>query len=391
MEFRLHRIALALGLPGALLASEPALPAVASTPAPAAFTPATPIPLGVMRRMYLQDSRPYEVGVGALPTTILLPEVIEAFEASNITTQPNTVAPVFLQHRDGTRYFSVKALVPGTADLNVILKNTLYSFRFYFTDNPVRTLTIEPPPPAEAGADSPPLPITARRLYDILQEAKTYFLLRDQHPELQRSMAVVSPGKVLEYPGYRVVIDQVYRFERDDTLVIRAVFLNDDLRPRHYRPEDVGLRVGRNLYWPSFAQLPGTIPGRAPAEITWELSPDVASLTLTPPTGPSSDLTHLVSATLSEPGRYTLRATGPQGRTDTISLVVRFPVPAQEASPAIVSKGPQDFGLRKLILRPPEPGQNFGYVCYTGTADGQRANLSLENDFSLVVPAPLSP
>ena len=391
MEFRLHRIALSLlpWLAAALSAAEP-LP-----PAPP-MTPAGLPPLGVMRRMYLQDSRPYEVGVGALPTTILLPDVIEAFEASNITTVPNTVAPVYLQHRDGTRYFSVKALVPGTADLNVILKNSLYSFRFFYTDNPVRTLTIEPPPAAPvsgpgAASGGPPLRITARRLYDILQDAKTYFLLRDQHPELPRGIAVVSPGKVIDYPGYRVVVDQVFRFDRDDTLVIRAVFLNDDPLPRHYRAADVGLRIGRNLYWPSFAQLPGLIPGRVPAEIAWELSPDVTTLMITNPDGQSADLTQRVTALLLGPGCYTLVAAGAHGRTDTVSFEVHYPASTPDASPVLVSKGPHSFGVRKLTLRPPEAGQNFGYVCYTGTADGQRAELSLENDFSLVVPATLSP
>jgi hypothetical protein len=57
----------------------------------------------------------------------------------------------------------------------------------------------------------------------------------------------------------------------------------------------------------------------------------------------------------------------------------------------IVAKGAKDFGIRRLVLTQPEPGQNFGYVCYTGTADGGRADLSLENDFSLIVPTRTCP
>jgi len=379
MEFRLLRIA---------LICLPPLLARGQTPAAAPLPAGTP-PLGVMRHAVLQDGKPYEVGIGALPTTILLPEVIEAFEANNITTQPNTVAPVFLQHREGTRYFSVKALTPGTADLNVIVKGALYSFRFFTTDQPVRTLTLAPmPAPAEAGLTRG---ISVRRLYDLLQEAKTYFLVHEQHPELERPIQVITPGRVLEYPGYRVVLDQVFRFERDDTIVIRAVFLNDDPKPRHYLPEDVGLRVGRNLYWPSFAQLAGVIPERQPAELTWETSADVTTLTLVDPSGIAVDLSRDVSARLKACGKYRLLASDAKGRQDALEFVVRYPAPPGEPTPLVAGRDPAGFGLHKICLRQPQPGQNFGYVCYTGTADGQRANLSLENNFILVVPATPEP
>src|ERR1017187_5453502 len=131
MELRLQRIALMLAVVINVRAQTEQPPAVRVPP------------LGVMQKAILEDSKPYEVAVGAVPTTILMPSPIEAFEGNNITTTPNTAAAVFLQHEAGTRFFSVKSLLPGTADLNVIIGNSVYSFRFYYSENPTRTLTIE--------------------------------------------------------------------------------------------------------------------------------------------------------------------------------------------------------------------------------------------------------
>ena len=353
---------------------------------------ADPIPLGVMRKAVLEDAKPYEVAVGAVPTTILMPGPIEAFEGNHITTKPDTAANVFLEHQPGTRFFSVKALYPGMADLNVILGDSVYSFRFYYSENsPTRTLTIASARAEGAGSPEGAVRITARRLYDILQDAKTYFAIKEQHPEWERTIEVAAPGKILEYPGYRLVIDQVFRFDRDDTLVFRVVFINDTEAPLHYKPNEIGLRVGQNLYWPSFAQVPRTIPPRGPARLTWDVSPDVESLEITNPGGRLASLLQRNSAPLTDLGEYVVVARGKGGRTDTIKFAVKFPLPAKEPNPLIVSKGPRDFGIRKLVLSQPEPGQNFGYVCYTGTADGRRADLSILNDFSLIVPASTTP
>ena len=355
---------------------------------PAAL-PAGPPPLGVMRKAILEDSKPYDVPIGAIPTTILMPGPIEAFEGTNLTTKPDTVANVFLQHEPGTRFFSVKSLLRGTADLNVILGDSVYSFRFSYSDNPTRTLTLAPAPVSRETA--PAQRISARRLYDILQDAKTYFVSKDQLPELERTIQVAAPGKVLEYPGYRIVIDQVFKFARDDTLVFRTIFLNDTEAPLYYQPGDIGLRAGRNLYWPRFAQVPEVIPARKPARLTWEISPDVISLEITSPSGRKASLLDRLSAPLAESGQYILTAHGKAGRSDTLKFRVIFPVPPKEPDPLIVTKGEKDFGIRRLVLNQPESGQNFGYVCYSGAADGGRANLSLENDFSLIVPVRSTP
>jgi hypothetical protein len=379
MELRLQRIALMLAV-GLNLRAQGEQPAAVRLP-----------PLGVMEKAILEDSKPYQVAVGAVPTTILMPAPIDAFEGNNITTTPNTAAALYLQHEPGTRFFSVKSLLPGTADLNVIIGDSAYSFRFYYSDNPTRTLTIGTAKPAPTDFPVHTVRITARRLYDILQDAKTYFAVKEQHPEWDRTIEVAAPGKVLDYPGYRLVIDQVFRFDRDDTLVFRAVFINDTDSPLYYKPSEIGLRVGQNTYWPSFAQVPRMIPPRGPARLTWTISPEVETLEIINPAGERASLLQRNSAPLTDLGQYIVIARAKDGRTDTIKFAVKFPLPPKEPNPLVVAKGARDFGIRNLVLSQPESGQNFGYVCYTGTADGRRADLSIGNDFSLILPTTAAP
>ncbi|WP_145929162.1 hypothetical protein [Termitidicoccus mucosus] len=374
MGLRLQRIALVIAL---------ASTAQAADQPPAVETP----PVGVMKKLLLQDTTPYEVAVGAVPTTILMPFPIDGMDGNGITTQAHTVAPVFLQHEQGTRFFSVKALLPGTADLNVIIGERVYSFRFYYSENPTRTLSISEPKKGSSIAQARRISVTPKRLHDILNDAKTYFVIKKQHPELQRSIEVAAPGKVIEYPGYRVVIDQVFRFDRDDTLVFRAIFINDSDEPLHYKPQEVGLRVGRNIYWPSFAQLPGEIPARNPARVTWELSPEIETVAITDPEGRTAEVKTKKGALLSQTGRYKIVASTAKRRTDTLYFSINYPVSADEPNPLVVSKGDRDFGIRKLTVTQPEAGQNIGYITYTGTSDGRRADISIDNDFLLVVDA----
>ena len=305
MEFRLQRIALTF----ALLACEPGVDAQE-----ASHLPAEAPPIGTMRKALLQDSKPYEVGIGAIPTTILMPAPIEAFEGNNISTTPGVPTIAFLQHTPGTRFFSVKAVIPGTADLNVIIGDAVFSFRFTFSMNPTRTLTIEVPGKARAEKPARTVHITARRLYEITQDAKTYFTVAQQYPEFDRAIEVTTPGKIIEYPGYRLVIDQVFRFDRDDTLVFRVAFLNDTASPRYYKPAEIGLRIGRNIYWPSFAQVSGSMAPRVPARIAWDVSPDVGSIIVKNPAGQVADLSDRSMAELGELGTYTIIATAKDGR-----------------------------------------------------------------------------
>ena len=55
----------------------------------------------------------YEIPIGRdVPTTLMFPSAISAIEGANVTTNPDTPAPILLTYNAGQYFLSVRALVP---------------------------------------------------------------------------------------------------------------------------------------------------------------------------------------------------------------------------------------------------------------------------------------
>lgn len=347
------------------------------------------LPLGSMQRVALQDGVPYQVGIGAMPTTILMPAPIEQFFAEGVTTNPGIPAQVFLDGQTGQRFFSVKALLPGVADVNVLCDGRLYSFRFALSDNPTRTLTVLPP--EQIVKKRSVKRITADRLFGILQEAKSYFIVQAEHPYLGRGIEVAAPGTLQRAGTHRTIVDHVFRFDADDTFVFRVIFLNDSFQRLTYRPEESAIRIGQNVYWASFADLSGEIPPASPGHLDWKPARAGLGAVLTKPDGSTVAVT-TPRITVVEPGTYTLTlselaARDGKPRSEAISFVVD-PLTNQVAPPvASLNMRPRSEPLLEAAtLTQPQPSQTFGYILITGNPDGSRANISIQNKFAVILP-----
>lgn len=354
-------------------------------------------PLGTMRRATLQEGTPYEVPIGAMPTTVLMPAPIEQFFGEGITTDGAHAAAVYLDGTTGNRFFSVKALLPGFADVNILCGGHLYSFRFFLSDNPTRTLTILPPETLAANDARPRRGITAQRLYNILQDAKTYFLVQDQYPGIDRGIQVAAPGSIQRAGTHRIIIDQIFRFNEADTIVFRVLFINDTFERLLYSASDAGIRVGQNVYWASFADLSGEIPAALPGLLSWTPTRAGVHADLDGPDGATNDITDHYKVQLRAPGIYTLHLSAPkvEGKapvTESISFTID-PLNAQK-SPALATlqaRPRADALLKSAELTQPRTGQTFGYILITGNPDGTRADVSIDNTFSVILPVHAAP
>jgi hypothetical protein len=344
-----------------------------------------------MKKTALQEGVPYEVGIGALPTTVLMPAPIEQFFAEGVTTSPGIAAPVYLDGKTGERFFSVKALLPGVADVNILCDGRLYSFRFFLSDAPTRTLTVLPPEQLVTKREV--RKVTAERLYNILQEAKSYFLVQEQHPYLGRGIEVAAPGTLQRAGTHRTIVDHVFRFPTDDTFVFRIIFINDTYQTLTYKPEDSAIRIGKNVYWASFADLSGEIPPATPGLLDWKPARKLAAADLVGPDGNSRDILNSLRVALTVPGSYTLTLTAPstkaepKPRTESVSFTVDSL--QSEVSPAIATlqmRPRNEPLLDSATLTQPRSAQTFGYILITGNPDGTRANISVNNTFSVILP-----
>ncbi|HRE04182.1 MAG TPA: hypothetical protein PKX00_01140, partial [Opitutaceae bacterium] len=151
------------------------------------------------------------------PTTCLFPGALTALESANLSTRPEDNPPVLLSHQPGTSFFSVRALrAEATAAVNVIYRGRVYVFSFRGSEEADRAVSF-----FDAPVDVTPVatPVLVRSLLD---QAKNHALLAAQYPALTVAVERAEPLSVTRYPQFTVTLEEVFRFDAEDTLVFRA-------------------------------------------------------------------------------------------------------------------------------------------------------------------------
>lgn len=300
-----------------------------------------PLPPGRLLTQYLQPDATYHVGIAPhIPTTVMFPapglgfQGVGLMQASELTPQP-----VQIEHTSGTNYFTVRAIKEeARSDLNVIYEGRIYAFVFTLSDEPTRALTLMRPPAAPRGnaAARRTARVSVSRLVELLDEAKAYDLIASAYPGYQRNITVQEKGYRIPYPLFDVLVDHAWRFEAEDTIVLRVVFINRTGKPVYYRPDTLAVKIGERTFYCSIADADGEIPTVANAA---ELEAEAARI------------------------RSGLEQGARRRTSDDIAAKNRL----------------------GEILTAYQSGQSVAYLAITGNPDGTRADISLKNNFNVLV------
>ncbi len=198
-------------------------------------------------------------------TTISFPGPIAAIDATGVTADPKMAGQFQLAHTKGSAFFSVKALAPvASANVNVRWGKNTYVFQLEESSQPVLSLILESKP---VGGGVKPAPnVSPTRLLALLDKAKAFPLLKQQHPEAVASVDFVTFHKkpsVSDFNDYEIRIEEAFRFNAEDTLVLHLLLKNRTDAPIHYRPDSFSLRVGISIYPQSISDAAGLIPPKA--------------------------------------------------------------------------------------------------------------------------------
>ncbi len=221
----------------------------------------------VVKQLPLDERIVYQIPISAdAPTTLMFPSAPSALEGAGLTTNTETPAPVLLSHVAGRYYFSVRALTPDArATLNVILQNRTYIIRFAVAANPYGSVTfyedrITGKSAALARRASPEM------LLALLDRAKSFRLVNQQYPEAVQQIehrAPSAPENKTQYRDFSATVEEVYRFDPEDTLVFKIKLENTGDSEIAYQPQSLAVRIGSRLYPASIADASGLIPPRA--------------------------------------------------------------------------------------------------------------------------------
>lgn len=214
----------------------------------------------------LDEQTVYTIPVsGYRVTTISFPGPISAMDAAQASVDPQKPAAFLIAHTKGSSFFSVRAeMRKAVTNVNIRWNNKTYVIELVESDEPLLSVTFEIPPenPATIQAE----PVTPTRLLALLDKAKAYPLLKAYHSEAVAQVDYRNCEKeprILDCTNYAVKIEEVFRFNPEDTLIFRVGVTNKTASELRYAPNGFSLRVGERTYPQSISDASGAVPPHA--------------------------------------------------------------------------------------------------------------------------------
>lgn len=201
------------------------------------------LPAAVIKSYPLDERTVYTIAVGSdAPTTCLFPGPLTALEVANLSAKAEDRPPVLLSHQPGTSFFSVRALTgDARAAANVVYRGRVFVLNFTTGPAPDRAVSFTDEPLAAVPGTRPATPET---LQALVARTQAFPLLQAQHPALAQAIDRATPGTVSHYRGFTVTVEEICRYDAEDTLVLRLRFENTTDLPVRYDPTQLAVRVG---------------------------------------------------------------------------------------------------------------------------------------------------
>ena len=206
-------------------------------------------------------------------TTISFPGPIAAIDGAGVTTDGKSPGQFQLAYTKGSAFLSVRALTTkAKTNLNIRWNKHTYVFELIEDDTPVLALNLEEP--ARDTVQSAPS-IGPAQLLAILDKAKAFPLLKKQHPEAvdgDEARTFGDKPQIADFNDYEIRIDEIFRFNPEDTLVFHVTLRNKSDKEILYRPESFTVRVGNRLYYQSISDAPGVLPPKSAGTVYFAIT-----------------------------------------------------------------------------------------------------------------------
>jgi len=227
-------------------------------------------PPEAIQRMMLDESVVVTVPVATnRVTTISFPGPITAIDAVGVTADGKTPGQFQLAHTKGSTFLSVRALARKAAtNLNIRWNKRTYVFELEESDAPILALNLDDRSESQTVLPAPL--VTAPQLLALLDKAKAFPLLKKQHPDAVGEAEARTFGdtpQVTDFNDYEIRIEEVFRFNPEDTLVFHVTLRNKSDREIRYLPESFCVRVGNRLYYQSISDAPGVLPAESASTV----------------------------------------------------------------------------------------------------------------------------
>ncbi|MGD0061180.1 MAG: hypothetical protein ABSD58_17350 [Verrucomicrobiia bacterium] len=207
-------------------------------------------------------------------TTISFPGPIAAIDAAGVTADGKSPGEFQLAYTKGSSFLSVRALARrAVTNLNIRWNQRTYVFKLIESDTPILSLDLDDPSAMETVLLAPE--VTPTRLLALLDKAKVFPLLKKQQPEAVAGAEARTFGDtppVTDFNDYEIRVEEVFRFNPEDTLVFHVVLRNKSDREIRYLPESFAVRIGNRLYYQSISDAPGVLPAHSESTVYFAIT-----------------------------------------------------------------------------------------------------------------------
>lgn len=227
-------------------------------------------PPKAIHELVLDEHRVYAVPVSvARVTTVSFPSSISAIDAALVSTDDKTQGLFQLAHHPGTAFFSVRSLTKdATTNVNVRWNNKTYVLELKDSAAPVLSLIFQTPPDPRLESAKRQQPVTPVALLTLLDTAKAYPVLKKSQPLAVKEVIFKDyrpKPPIMDHGHLQILLEEVFRFDVQDTLVFRVTLRNTTERELRYDPGAFVLKVGERRFDTSISDASGTIPPKKDA------------------------------------------------------------------------------------------------------------------------------
>lgn len=214
----------------------------------------------VIKQFPLDERSVYKINIGTeAPTTVMFPGPVEAISGANICIKHGDMADVMLSYTENKNFFHVRAMsIEAEAAANVIYKNKTYVLMFCGNQQPFRSVNFYET--SSRMGDHSNNSVMPERLLELLDKAKMHRFFEMQYPEMVQQVERAFPMTVTLYKNFEVWLEEVIRFDPEDTLIFRIKLKNKTDQEIYYQPQRLAVRIGDNVYYASIADASGILP-----------------------------------------------------------------------------------------------------------------------------------
>ena len=207
-------------------------------------------------------------------TTISFPEAIGAIDGAFISTQSDQPGLFQLAHTKGSSFFSVRCLSDRSeaqTNLNIRWKDHTYVLLLQRSSEPKLSIVFkEPTQTVQHRKGQRKNALTPAALIGLLDKAKAYPFLKEHHPNAVIDVKHIDLKKkpqISKHDGFEIHVQEVFRFEQQDTLVFHLKLQNTTAQDIHYRSDSFSVTAGDHSYPQSISDGSGVMKAKTQSTV----------------------------------------------------------------------------------------------------------------------------